>query len=58
MQSAGPVVYIIDDDDIILWMFQEFLQGIGAEIRPFSSARAFTTASFSATCAGGSPQVR
>ena len=44
MQSAGPVVYIIDDDDIILWMFQEFLQGIGAEIRPFSSARAFLAA--------------
>ena len=44
MQSAGPVVYTIDDDDIILWMFQEFLQGIGAEIRPFSSARAFLAA--------------
>jgi len=39
-----PIVYLIDDDDIVLWMFQEFLQGIGAEIRSFSSARAFLDA--------------
>lgn len=39
-----PIVYIIDDDDIILWMFQEFLQGIGASFRTFSSARAFLDA--------------
>ncbi len=41
MSSVCPIVYIIDDDDIVLWMFQEFLQGIGAEIRTYSSARAF-----------------
>jgi FixJ family two-component response regulator len=39
-----PIVYIIDDDDIILWMFQEMLQGIGAEFRTYSSARAFLDA--------------
>ncbi len=44
MQTVCPIVYIIDDDDIILWMFQEFLQGIGAEIRTFSSARDFLKA--------------
>ena len=44
MQPVRPIVYVIDDDDIALWMFQEFLQGIGAEIRPFSSARAFLDA--------------
>ena len=41
MHAVTPVVYLIDDDDIILWMFQEFLRGIGAEIRAYSSARAF-----------------
>lgn len=41
MPDVRPIVYIIDDDDIVLWMFQEFLQGIGAHFRPFSSARSF-----------------
>lgn len=41
VSAVSPVVYIIDDDDIVLWMFQEFLQGIGAEFRTFTSARAF-----------------
>ena len=40
-QDARSVVYIIDDDEIVLWMFQEFLNGIGAEFRTFSSAAAF-----------------
>jgi FixJ family two-component response regulator len=39
-----PIVYIIDDDAIILWMFQELLQGIGAEFRTFESAQAFLDA--------------
>jgi FixJ family two-component response regulator len=42
--KTRPIVYIIDDDDIILWMFQELLQGIGAEFRTYSSARAFLDA--------------
>ena len=41
MQPVCPIVYIIDDDDIALWMFREFLGGIGADIRTFSSARTF-----------------
>jgi FixJ family two-component response regulator len=44
VSERRPVVYIIDDDSIILWMFQEFLQGIGAEFRTFSSAREFLDA--------------
>ena len=36
-----PVIHIIDDDDIVLWMFKELLQGIGADIRTFTSARGF-----------------
>ena len=44
MPSVCPIVYIIDDDDIALWMFEEFLHGIGAEIRTFSSARTFLEA--------------
>ena len=44
MQSVRAIVHVIDDDDIALWMFQEFLQGIGAEIRTYSSARAFLDA--------------
>jgi len=44
MRPACPIVYIIDDDDIALWMFEAFLHGIGAEIRTFSSARTFLDA--------------
>jgi two-component system response regulator FixJ len=44
MRPVSPLVYIIDDDDIVLWLFEEFLQGIGAEVRLFSSARAFLAA--------------
>lgn len=41
MSYVRPIVYVVDDDDIALLMFEDFLQGIGAEIRCFSSARAF-----------------
>ena len=44
MRTVRPTVYIIDDDDIALWMFEEFLCGIGAQIRTFSSARTFLDA--------------
>lgn len=44
MLSARPVIYIIDDDETTLWLFNEFLQGIGAEIRTFSTANAFLEA--------------
>jgi FixJ family two-component response regulator len=36
-----PVVYIVDDDDIVLWMFREVLEGIGADFHTFDSADAF-----------------
>ena len=36
-----PVVYVLDDDDIILWMFQEVLQGIGVQCRPYQTAQDF-----------------
>ena len=44
MSRLSPVIYIIDDDDIVLWMFKELLLGIGAEIRTFISARNFLDA--------------
>ncbi len=44
MQPGKPIIYIIDDDEIVLWMFQEFLQGIGAEIRAYNSPRTFLEA--------------
>lgn len=44
MSFIRPIIYIIDDDDITLWMFKELLQGVGAEIRTFTSARKFLDA--------------
>jgi FixJ family two-component response regulator len=35
------VIHIIDDDDVALWMFGELLQGVGARIKTFGSAREF-----------------
>lgn len=39
--AQRPIVYIVDDDDIVLWMFREFLEGIGAEFQTFASAETF-----------------
>ncbi len=50
MSSLRPVIYIIDDDDIVLWMFKELLQGIGAEIKTFLSARNFLDAYHPGPC--------
>jgi FixJ family two-component response regulator len=36
-----PVVYVIDDDDLSLWILQEMLMGLGADIRPYTTARQF-----------------
>ncbi|MDR3413811.1 MAG: response regulator [Formivibrio sp.] len=44
MSFIRPIIYIIDDDNIILWMFQELLRGIGADIRTFTSAQKFLDA--------------
>lgn len=44
MSFIRPIIYIIDDDDIVLWMFEELLRGLDAEVRTFSSARDFLDA--------------
>lgn len=41
MSALQPVVYLLDDDDIILWMFQEMLQSAGIQSRPYRSASEF-----------------
>jgi FixJ family two-component response regulator len=38
---ARPIVYIVDDDDIVLAMLADLVQTIDVDVRPFSSARAF-----------------
>ncbi len=50
ISSVRPVIHIIDDDDIVLWMFKELLQGTGAEIRTFDSARKFLEAYQPGSC--------
>jgi FixJ family two-component response regulator len=39
--SFSSVVYIIDDDDLILWTLKELLTSIGAEVKAFTSAKEF-----------------
>lgn len=41
MSSIRPVIHVVDDDDIVLWMFRELLRDVDAEIRTFTSAQAF-----------------
>src|SRR5207253_7096875 len=36
-----PVIYLVDDDEIVLWAYHELLRGLGADIRTFVSAREF-----------------
>lgn len=50
MLSVRPVIHVIDDDDIILWLFKELLKGIDAEIRTFTSARSFLDSYHPAPC--------
>jgi len=38
---ATSVVYIVDDDDIILWTLKELVQSIGARVHTFTSAKEF-----------------
>ncbi len=42
--ACRPVVYVIDDDDIVLWSFAELLRVVDAEVRTYTSARAFLDA--------------
>lgn len=39
-----PIVYIIDDDDIMLSVLKELVETISAEVRTFSSAKSFLEA--------------
>jgi len=39
--NMRPIIYLIDDDDLSLWMFREMLKGIDADIRTYASARQF-----------------
>ncbi|WP_043356673.1 response regulator transcription factor [Cupriavidus basilensis] len=41
MAVERPVIYLVDDDDIVLWTYHELLRGLGTEIRTFVSARDF-----------------
>jgi two-component system response regulator FixJ len=41
LSGLQPVVYVLDDDDIILWMFQEILQSISVECRLYQTAQDF-----------------
>jgi FixJ family two-component response regulator len=40
-KTSSSVVYIVDDDDIILWTLKELLQSIGARVHTFTSAKEF-----------------
>lgn len=44
MRTVCPIVYVIDDDDMALWMFREFLADVEADIRTFTSAQTFLDA--------------
>jgi FixJ family two-component response regulator len=48
--TIGSVVYIIDDDDIILEMLKELVETIGVEVKAFSSARDFLDTYRSTPC--------
>lgn len=50
LPSFRPVIYVIDDDDIVLWMFEELLQGADADVRSFSSARKFLDSYVAGPC--------
>ncbi len=41
MTTHHSIVYILDDDEIILWTLRELLQSVGAEIRTYTSATEF-----------------
>lgn len=40
-KTPSSVVYIVDDDDIILWTLKELVQSIGARVHTFTSAKEF-----------------
>lgn len=49
-KTTLPVVYIVDDDDIILWTLKELVQSIGAHVHTFTSAKEFLAAYSPSPC--------
>ena len=49
-KTAASIVYIIDDDDIILWTLKELVQSIGARVHTFTSAKEFLAAYSPSPC--------
>jgi len=47
---SSATVYIVDDDDIILWTLKELVQSIGARVLTFTSAKDFLTAYSPSPC--------
>ena len=41
MSGNPSIVYVLDDDEIVLWLYRELLQHHGVVLRPFTSPRAF-----------------
>jgi FixJ family two-component response regulator len=49
-KTPSSVVYIVDDDDIILWTLKELVQSIGAHVHTFTSAKEFLAAYSPSPC--------
>lgn len=47
---SSATVYIVDDDDIILWTLKELVQSIGARVLTFTSAKEFLAAYSPSPC--------
>jgi two-component system, LuxR family, response regulator FixJ len=47
---SSSVVYIVDDDDIILWTLKELVQSIGARVHTFTSAKEFLASYSPSAC--------
>ena len=47
---SSATVYIVDDDDIILWTLKELVQSIGARVLTYSSAKDFLAAYSPSPC--------
>lgn len=47
---SSAVVYIVDDDEIILWTLKELVQSIGARVLTYASAKEFLAAYSPSPC--------
>lgn len=41
MSGGVATIYIVDDDDLVLWLYQELLRGVALSFKVFTCARAF-----------------